>query len=70
VSLEQREARVNLTVVDNGRGITEKEISSSKSFGLLGIRERVLFLGGDVVIEGRPKKGTTVRVAIPLDPRE
>jgi signal transduction histidine kinase len=70
VSLKQREARVNLTVVDNGRGITEKEISSSKSFGLLGIRERVLFLGGDVVIEGRPKKGTTVRVAIPLDPRE
>ncbi|MGE5311441.1 MAG: ATP-binding protein [Nitrospirota bacterium] len=70
VSLEQGEARVNLTVVDNGRGITEKELSSSKSFGLLGIRERVRFLGGDIVIEGRPKKGTTVRVAIPLDRTE
>jgi signal transduction histidine kinase len=70
VSLEQEEARVNLTVVDNGRGITEKEMSSSKSFGLLGIRERVRFLGGDIVIEGRPKKGTTVRVAIPLDRTE
>ena len=70
VSLERDEARVHLTVVDNGRGITEKEISSSKSFGLLGIRERVRFLGGDVAIEGRPKKGTTVRVAILLDQTE
>ena len=69
-SLEQGEARVSLTVIDNGRGITEKETSSSTSFGLLGIRERVRFLGGNVVIDGRPKNGTTVRVAIPLDQTE
>jgi signal transduction histidine kinase len=61
---------VELKVVDNGRGITERELASPRSFGLLGIRERVLFLGGEVDIVGTPGKGTTVRVEIPLAVRE
>jgi len=65
-SLETREGAVVLEVADNGRGITEEELASPKSFGLLGIRERVLFLGGVVTIEGTPGKGTTVRVEVPL----
>ena len=66
-TLETREGAVALEVADNGRGITEGELASPRSFGLLGIRERVLFLGGAVAISGTPGKGTMVRVEIPLD---
>ncbi|MDB6110652.1 MAG: hypothetical protein JWR69_2402, partial [Pedosphaera sp.] len=33
---------------------------------LLGLRERAVILGGEVQIEGRAGKGTTVRVSMPL----
>ena len=54
-----------LTVEDNGRGIDSEAVYSSKSLGLMGIRERVLPFGGMVEIAGRRGKGTTVKVTIP-----
>ncbi|MCI0411763.1 PAS domain S-box protein [bacterium] len=55
-----------LEVKDNGRGITEEETRKAGSFGILGMRERVLLLGGTLSMIGSPGKGTTVRVEIPL----
>ena len=55
-----------LTVADDGRGITEQELASRTSLGLLGMREQALLLGGQVSILGRPGEGTTVSVQIPL----
>jgi signal transduction histidine kinase len=55
-----------LKVEDNGRGITEVERAHSKSFGLVGMRERAMILGGEFAIEGAAGKGTVVRVKIPL----
>ena len=55
-----------LEVEDNGRGITENEVSVPKSFGLLGIRERALLLGGEVNITGVPGQGTKITIIIPL----
>jgi len=52
-----------LEVSDNGRGITEGE--RSESLGLLGMRERALMFDGEVRIEGRAGKGTTVSLVIP-----
>ena len=63
-------AEVELKVSDNGKGITEKEISDPKSFGLMGIRERVYSLGGVAEINGIKNKGTTVKVLIPTDYNE
>ena len=57
---------VLLEVCDNGKGITEPQISGPQSFGLTGIRERVYLLGGEVDIRGRAATGTTLRVEIPL----
>ncbi|MBA7662322.1 hypothetical protein ES703_70350 [subsurface metagenome] len=67
VSLEEVAGKVALTVIDNGRGITEKQIYDSKAFGLIGIRERVRFLEGEVKISGTTGRGTIVRVGIPLN---
>jgi PAS domain S-box-containing protein len=64
--LRKDTGNIMLEVEDNGRGITEEEISNSKSLGLLGMRERAFLLGGEVNITGRREKGTTVTVRIPL----
>jgi signal transduction histidine kinase len=66
ISLKKDKDSIVLRVEDNGRGITEREISGSKSLGLLGIKERALLFGGSVDITGRQNKGTVVAVHIPL----
>jgi PAS domain S-box-containing protein len=58
-----------LKVEDNGRGINPSEIYGAPSLGLLGMRERAMFLGGDLAIVGTPQKGTSVTVRIPLGKR-
>jgi signal transduction histidine kinase len=55
-----------LEVTDNGRGITEAEISDPKAFGLIGMRERVDFMGGEITIAGSPGQGTRIMVILPL----
>jgi PAS domain S-box-containing protein len=54
-----------LQVSDNGRGF-DPEIPKKKSFGLIGMRERALMLGGEVDIDSAPGRGTTVKVRIPI----
>jgi PAS domain S-box-containing protein len=66
VNLAKKGAQLELTIKDNGKGITREEISDPKSLGLIGIQERVHFLGGDIDIKGVRNKGTTVTVSIPL----
>jgi PAS domain S-box-containing protein len=67
VRLEQEDSRLVLKVKDNGRGITEKQLSDPKSLGLMGIRERAASWGGGVNVKGVRSGGTTVIVHIPLD---
>jgi PAS domain S-box-containing protein len=68
VKLEQEDAGLVLEVKDNGRGITEEQLSDPKSLGLMGIRERAAYCGGKVIINGTRNRGTTVTVHIPLHP--
>lgn len=55
-----------LTINDNGRGITNEEIEKSTSLGILGMKERVLLLGGIWDIKGSKENGTTVEIKVPL----
>ena len=61
---------VMLMVSDNGTGITNEQVSQPGSFGLMGIRERIDSLDGEVCIEGAPDRGTTIKVIIPLNSKE
>ncbi len=67
VILEETAAFLTLQVQDNGRGITESEINSPKSIGLLGMQERARLRAGEVRFRGTPGEGTTVTVRLPLD---
>jgi signal transduction histidine kinase len=55
-----------LQVRDNGRGIRASEIDNSKSLGLIGMRERVQQINGQLSITGAPGEGTTVLIRVPL----
>jgi PAS domain S-box-containing protein len=66
VRLEQEDAWLQLTVRDNGRGIEEDDLTKRGSYGLLGIRERVTLLGGELLVSRNPTQGTQLRVRIPL----
>jgi signal transduction histidine kinase len=59
---------LTLEVRDNGRGISDAEIASPRSLGLLGSRERAMACGGELVIRGLKAQGTTVSLRIPLGP--
>ena len=58
--------KVDLIVRDNGKGISEEQMNKPDSFGLLGMRERTVYWGGEVNITGRENEGTTVSVSLPL----
>jgi PAS domain S-box-containing protein len=70
IVLRETPTAVELRVSDNGKGITKEKISDPKSFGLMGIRERALSLGGEMEITGGENRGTTVWVRIPKDGAE
>ena len=67
VSLLENESGLELVVKDNGRGIDRNARKKRGSFGLVGIEERVLMLGGELVIESKPGKGTTIKISLPVD---
>jgi two-component system, NarL family, sensor histidine kinase UhpB len=57
------EARLVLTVADDGRGI---DAAAAPGFGTRGMKERVEGLGGCYAVESEPGGGTCVRILIPL----
>ena len=66
VNLEECADYLLLQVRDNGRGINTDELSGIKSLGLVGMRERIHLLSGELDIQGAPGEGTTVLVKVPL----
>jgi len=66
ISLKKLEGVLELVVKDNGAGITEKDVASSTSLGLIGMQERVNFWGGALEITGARGKGTTIKVTVPI----
>ena len=68
VSLSQEDENILLIVEDDGIGFFETGLSNSLgSLGLLGMKERAQFCGGDVLISSSPGNGTTVTVRVPVD---
>jgi PAS domain S-box-containing protein len=65
VELKVEDGWVTMCVRDDGRGITEAELASPKSLGLVGMKERAALLGGEIVFQGGSHCGTIMTVRIP-----
>jgi len=67
IGFKEESGKLYMSIKDNGVGMKEEKINSSKSLGLIGIRERIKTLGGELIIASKPGKGTSVNVSIPLN---
>ncbi len=63
--LRRESGNILLEIRDNGRGISEADMLKPKSFGLRGIRERVLSLAGDFFIGPAEHGGTHIVLRVP-----
>jgi PAS domain S-box-containing protein len=66
VLLDAAPGRVQVVVRDDGVGIPDAAIAAPQSIGLLGMRERMASVGGEVAIERPAAGGTVVRASAPL----
>jgi PAS domain S-box-containing protein len=68
VSLMRRGHELRLDIRDDGQGFDPLTVARRGSLGLLGMRERVISLGGHIDIHSAPGSGTVISVVIPLEP--
>ncbi|MDD4602050.1 Signal transduction histidine-protein kinase/phosphatase DegS [bioreactor metagenome] len=66
VAIEFMPAFILASVEDDGQGFDHVETSGSESFGLLGMRERMNLLHGELSIKSAKGKGTKVMIKVPL----
>ena len=57
-----------LEIDDDGRGVVDADLLKDTSYGILGMRERSQFLGGEFWIRGEPGRGTHIGLRLPLAP--
>ncbi len=62
----QRGDVVKVTVRDSGKGFAQRLEREATRFGLIGMRERVQALDGELRIDSSPGEGTTVTAVIPV----
>ena len=73
LSLVRNGSGVMLEVQDDGAGFDVRDVHASatlpdagRGMGLLGMRERIATLGGELTIESTPGRGTLIRARVPL----
>ncbi len=67
IELRFKESSVDTRISDDGLGFDAVNSRGSwRTFGLLGIEERVAILGGTLQIDSRPGQGTQIHFEVPL----
>jgi PAS domain S-box-containing protein len=69
INLKRKADNLVLEIRDNGKGITQRQLHSHWSFGLMGMRERANSIGSTLNIRGAADKGTTVTLIVPTIPK-
>ena len=68
VALAQENDRLVLSVTDDGKGIAYVDRGKRKTYGLIGMRERIYALGGEFEVKPNVPSGTIVEARVPLLP--
>lgn len=66
IDLSARDGACLLRIEDDGQGMRSDARANTRSFGLMGMRERVDRLDGTLVIDGASGRGVRIAIAIPL----
>lgn len=66
VKIEMLRDQVIVIIKDDGKGFN-KEQTKEESFGIIGMRERVELLNGELTIDTKVGKGTIVMVSVPIN---
>lgn len=66
IILEGRYDFLYITIIDNGKGISQENINPDKQFGISSMKDRTERVGGLFVI-GKTKKGTRIEIKIPWE---
>lgn len=65
VTVSETKDTLRLVIQDNGKGISDADRTAPDAYGLIGMKERAVILGGTVeIVSG--KRGTVVTARIPL----
>ncbi len=67
IHLAKNADHINLIISDNGIGITENDIKSKKSFGIINMKERSASLGGVLEISRGNIHGTLIKLDFPIN---
>jgi PAS domain S-box-containing protein len=65
-SIKVADNRIILQIRDDGKGIDMSAIGKCKTFGLLGIKERVYVMEGQYEFASEPGKGTSLYISVPF----
>lgn len=66
IFIVEKQNRLVMHVIDDGKGFDTSNYSAIHSLGLLGMHERALSIDGEVIIESSSGKGTKVTFSLPL----
>lgn len=61
-----QEQKLVLSITDNGTGFNPDNVREDKCFGLTGIQERIMMLGGEYVMNSQPGQGTWLSLSLPV----
>jgi PAS domain S-box-containing protein len=67
VWLRGRSNEIELTVHDSGRGFEPEEATNGPGLGLTSMRERMGLVNGQLSIDSKLQRGTTIRALAPID---
>jgi len=70
VKMELLSNKVNIHIKDDGRGFDLDKVMADKNrdgYGLVGMRERVQLLEGEMNITTAPGRGTSINISVPVD---
>jgi signal transduction histidine kinase len=65
LKLVRSDDQLKLTIQDDGQGFNPQLIDERDKFGLRGMNERAEMLGGKLVVDSLPGKGTTIHLTLP-----
>jgi len=68
IKMEDKDKMLTLVIKDEGKGFAvENVLPDQESYGIIGMKERVQLLGGELQIISQPDQGTQVIITVPLE---